>query len=271
MKGTRADIRLVELGLSDSREKARSQIMAGTVYLQEVRIDKPGETVPVDSVLTIRGDTNPFVSRGGLKLQKAIDKYGLDLCGAVALDIGASTGGFTDCMLQHGAKKVYAIDVGYGQLDWRLRGDERVVVMERTNARNLSAEWFAEAPNFASVDVSFISIRLILPKLFEVLVTGARAVVLVKPQFEAGREKVGKNGVIRDKSVHSQVLKGAVDFAFDTGFDVKEIDYSPIKGPKGNIEFLMILEKCEEGFERTEIDPQAVADAAHSELDHIEA
>ncbi len=271
MKGTRADLRLVELGLAQSREKARSQIMAGLVYLQEVRIDKPGEAVAEDAVLTLRGNENPFVSRGGLKLQKAIDRYGVELNGMVALDVGASTGGFTDCMLQHGAKKVYAIDVGYGQLDWKLRQDARVVVMERTNARNLCRAWFEETPDFASVDVSFISIRLILPPLFDTLKGDGKAVVLVKPQFEAGREHVGKNGVVRDSAVHEKVLSEALDFARQTGFFVDALDYSPIKGPKGNIEFLMILSKDGDPNAVPPISARLIADAAHEALDHGDA
>lgn len=266
MKGTRADVRLTELGMAESREKARSMIMEGLVYLQEVRIDKPGEAVPPDATLIVRGDTNPFVSRGGLKLQKAMDKYWLSLDGAVALDVGASTGGFTDCMLQNGAKQVYAIDVGYGQLDWKLRNDPRVVVMERTNARNLSPDWFSQAPSFASVDVSFISIRLILPPLYACLCGGAYAAVLVKPQFEAGRENVGKNGVVRDVRVHAQVLSGAVEFAKTTGFAVRHIDYSPIKGPKGNIEFLLILQKSADENACADV-PETVAALAHEALD----
>ncbi len=261
---------MVELGLAPSREKARSEIMAGLVYLQEVRIDKPGEAVPPDAVLTLRGDTNPFVSRGGLKLQKAIDKYGLELQERVALDIGASTGGFTDCMLQHGAKKVYAIDVGYGQLDWKLRSDARVVVMERTNARNLSADWFAETPQFASIDVSFISIRLILPPLYALLADKGEVIVLVKPQFEAGRESIGKNGVVRDKEVHLRVLEAAADFAVQTGFALRQLDYSPIKGPKGNIEFLMILSKDSAAQDYAGMTPKDVVEAAHKELDRGE-
>lgn len=171
MKGTRADVRLVELGLCQSREKARSLIMSGSVYINEVRIDKAGDAVPEDCVLTVRENPNPFVSRGGLKLQKAVTKYDIDLNGLVAMDVGASTGGFTDCMLQHGAKKVYSIDVGYGQLDWRLRNDERVKVMERMNARNMTSDWFDEEVDFASMDVSFISIKLILPQYIIALKT----------------------------------------------------------------------------------------------------
>ena len=243
MKGTRADVRLVELNLCQSRERARSLIMSGAVYLNDARIDKAGDPVPEDCVLTVREDPNPFVSRGGLKLEKAVIKYDISLDNAVAIDVGASTGGFTDCMLMHGAKKVYSIDVGYGQLDWKLRNDERVRVMERTNARFMQPDWFDEQIDFASMDVSFISIRLILPSIYACLKDGGRAVVLVKPQFEAGKGKVGKNGVVRDEAVHKEVLLGAMLFAQSMGFKLEHVDYSPIKGPKGNIEFLLILSR----------------------------
>lgn len=243
MKGTRADVRLVELGLCQSREKARSLIMSGAVYINEVRIDKAGDAVPKDCVLTVRENPNPFVSRGGLKLQKAVTKYDIDLNGLVAMDVGASTGGFTDCMLQHGAKKVYSIDVGYGQLDWRLRNDERVKVMERMNARNMTSDWFDEEVDFASMDVSFISIKLILPAIYNCLKDDALAVILVKPQFEAGKGKVGKNGVVREEATHKEVLLSCMLFAQSLGFEIQHVDYSPITGPKGNIEFLMVLKK----------------------------
>ena len=243
MQGTRADVRLVELNLCQSRERARSLIMSGAVYLNDARIDKAGDPVPEDCVLTVREDPNPFVSRGGLKLEKAVTKYDISLDNAVAIDVGASTGGFTDCMLMHGAKKVYSIDVGYGQLDWKLRNDERVRVMERTNARFMQPDWFDEQIDFASMDVSFISIRLILPSIYACLKDGGRAVVLVKPQFEAGKGKVGKNGVVRDEAVHKEVLLGAMLFAQSMGFKLEHVDYSPIKGPKGNIEFLLIVSK----------------------------
>ncbi len=239
----RADIRMVELGLAPSREKARSLIMEGLVSADGRRIDKPGAPVSEEQTLAVKEHVRPFVSRGGLKLDKAVKKYNLNLAGAVAVDIGASTGGFTDCMLQSGAKKVYAVDVGYGQLDWRLRNDERVVVMERTNARNIAPEWFAEVVNFASIDVSFISVKLILPGLYRCLASDAKAVVLVKPQFEAGRDKVGKNGVVRAAQVHEQVVCEIADFAQNLGFHVAQIDYSPITGPKGNMEFLLVLDK----------------------------
>jgi 23S rRNA (cytidine1920-2'-O)/16S rRNA (cytidine1409-2'-O)-methyltransferase len=245
---TRADQRLVELGLAQSREKARSLIMEGMVSCDGVRLEKPGTAVNEAQVLAVKENALPYVSRGGLKLEKAIRVYGLDLNGKVAVDVGASTGGFTDCMLQNGVKKVYAIDVGYGQLDWRLRSDARVKVMERTNARFLTPEWFEETPEFATVDVSFISIRLILPGLFGALKNGASAVVLVKPQFEAGRGKVGKNGVVREPEIHSEVLLGAAHFASSAGFSIQALDFSPITGPKGNIEFLMILQKNTESI-----------------------
>ena len=244
---TRADIRMVELGLAQSREKARSLIMEGMVSADGMRIDKPGTFVSEEQALAVKEQALPFVSRGGLKLDKAVKKYNLDLAGAVAVDIGASTGGFTDCMLQSGARKVYAVDVGYGQLDWRLRNDGRVVVMERTNARNIAPEWFEETLTFASIDVSFISVKLILPGLYRCLAPDSKAVVLVKPQFEAGRDKVGKNGVVRAAQVHEQAVCEIAIFAQNLEFHVAQIDYSPITGPKGNIEFLLILEKKSNG------------------------
>ena len=261
MKGTRADVRLVELGLCQSREKARSLIMSGAVYINEVRIDKAGDAVPEDCVLTVRENPNPFVSRGGLKLQKAVTKYDIDLNGLVAMDVGASTGGFTDCMLQHGAKKVYSIDVGYGQLDWRLRNDERVKVMERMNARNMTSDWFDEEVDFASMDVSFISIKLILPAIYNCLKNGALAVILVKPQFEAGKEKVGKKGVVRDPAVHAEVLREFLRYAPECGFGVKGLDFSPIRGPEGNIEYLAWLEKGAASI--PEFDVEALVAASH--------
>ena len=241
MSGVRADVRLVELGLAPSREKARTLIMAGEVFIDTLRIDKPGAAVPEDALLTVKEQAIPFVSRGGLKLDKAVRKYGLDFTDMVTMDVGASTGGFTDCMLQNGAKKVYAIDVGYGQLDWKLRNDPRVVVMERTNARNMEPDWFTEAPDFASMDVSFISVKLILPGIYKSLREGAQAVILVKPQFEAGREKVGKKGVVRDPVVHLEVLETFLHHAKENHFTVLGITYSPIRGPEGNIEYLGYL------------------------------
>ncbi|MBQ4610547.1 MAG: TlyA family RNA methyltransferase [Clostridia bacterium] len=268
MSGVRADVRLVELGLAQSREKARSLIMAGEVFLDTVRVDKPGASVPEDCRLTVKEQAIPFVSRGGLKLDKAVRKYGLSLKDLVAMDIGASTGGFTDCMLQNGAAKVYAIDVGYGQLDWKLRNDPRVVVMERTNARSMEPGWFNESVEFASIDVSFISVRLILPGMYQCLAEGSKAVVLVKPQFEAGRGKVGKNGVVREKETHRQVVEETALFAQSLGFVVEQVDYSPITGPKGNIEFLLVLSKQEGEPVKNIADwVKNVVDTAHAELD----
>ena len=257
----------MELGLAPSREKARTLIMAGEVFIDTLRIDKPGAAVPEDALLTVKEQAIPFVSRGGLKLDKAVRKYGLDFTDMVTMDVGASTGGFTDCMLQNGAKKVYAIDVGYGQLDWKLRNDPRVVVMERTNARNMEPDWFTEAPDFASMDVSFISVKLILPGIYKSLREGAQAVILVKPQFEAGREKVGKNGVVRDPATHCEVLHNAMGYAAANGFAVRGLDFSPVKGPEGNIEYLMFVQKSEQpGVLDDSVAEQVVA-ASHSSLD----
>ena len=243
----RADNRLVELGLAKSRERARALIMEGVVFVDGVRVVKPGDTVREGQVMTLKEDPIPFVSRGGLKLEKAVAAYDISLENRVCVDVGASTGGFTDCMLKRGARLVYAVDVGYGQLDWGLRNDPRVVCMERHNARLMEKNWFSasDMPSFASVDVSFISIKLILPRLIEVLKGDSErpceAVVLVKPQFEAGRGRVGKNGVVREKSTHLEVLSAAAKLAMETGFLVCGVDFSPITGPKGNIEFLLYL------------------------------
>lgn len=267
MKNIRADVRLVEAGLAQSREKARSLIMAGLVYQGEVRIDKAGENVKEDAVLTVREDPNPFVSRGGLKLAKAIKTWDIKLETFNCADVGASTGGFTDCMLKNGASKVYAIDVGYGQLDWSLRSDERVVVMERTNARNLTSDMFDELWDFVGMDVSFISVKLILPTFKACMKEGACGVVLIKPQFEAGREKVGKNGVVRDKNVHIEVIENVVLFTKELGFKIKALDFSPITGPKGNIEFLMYIENSdgEEAFDIME-KAREIVHTAHESL-----
>lgn len=234
---------MVELGLAPSRERARALIMAGLVSCNGVRVDKPGFPLGPQDCLAVKEDPVPFVSRGGLKLQKALHVFGISLAGTVAADVGASTGGFTDCMLQAGAARVYALDVGYGQLAWPLRQDNRVVVMERRNARHMEPSWFPEPLDFAAVDVSFISIGLILPPLHACLSPGAQAVALVKPQFEAGRAAVGKHGVVREPGVHFQVLCGAAQGAQRAGYRVCGADYSPITGPKGNIEFLLHLDK----------------------------
>ena len=215
----------------------------------------------------MRGSVLPYVSRGGLKLEKAIENFALDLSGKTAMDIGASTGGFTDCMLQNGAKKVYSIDVGYGQLAWKLRTDERVVNLERTNMRKVTREQVPDDIDFFSVDVSFISLRLILPVARELLSENAEAVCLIKPQFEAGREKVGKKGVVRDPQVHIEVVRGIYDFVLQNGFDVLNLDYSPIKGPEGNIEYLIHLRKSDEPKSYTEVTPEQLVASSHAELD----
>jgi 23S rRNA (cytidine1920-2'-O)/16S rRNA (cytidine1409-2'-O)-methyltransferase len=267
----RADQKLVELGLAQSRERAKALIMEGVVLLDGARVMKPGDPVREGQTLELKEDPIPFVSRGGLKLKKAMERWKIDLSGKVCVDVGASTGGFTDCMLQHGAKKVFAVDVGYGQLDWKLRNDERVVCMERHNARLMEPAWFDEVPAFASCDVSFISIRLILPRMLEVLAPGGRAVVLVKPQFEAGRNKIGKNGVVREKKTHLEVLREAALFARSIGFSVLGMDFSPITGPKGNIEFLLCLSASDEAEALDEDGLNTAAEttvnAAHEYLD----
>jgi 23S rRNA (cytidine1920-2'-O)/16S rRNA (cytidine1409-2'-O)-methyltransferase len=236
---------LVERGLQESRQKAQATIMSGLVFVNNQRVDKPGTAVANDAEIEVRGNVLPYVSRGGLKLEKAMKSFGLTLTGMTCADIGASTGGFTDCMLQNGAVKVYAVDVGYGQLDWKLRNDPRVVCMERTNARYLTHEQIPDELDFASIDVSFISLRLILPAVNGLLREGGHVACLVKPQFEAGREKVGKKGVVRDASVHREVLENFLIHAKESGFTVLDITYSPIRGPEGNIEYLGYLEKGE--------------------------
>jgi len=245
----RLDVVLYERGLAKSREKARALIMAGVVYVDGVRIDKAGAAVDPEAPIEVREDPIPFVSRGGLKLQKAMQLFPLTLTDAVSADIGASTGGFTDCMLQCGAKQVYSIDVGYGQLDWSLRNDPRVVVMERTNARYMEPAWFAQPLDFASIDVSFISLSKMLPPLHACLREGGMVVALIKPQFEAGRSEVGKNGVVRDAKVHASVCRRVLDMAMEAGYHIRGLSFSPITGPKGNIEFLAWLERHAEGIE----------------------
>lgn len=243
MSKERIDILLVEKNLVESREKGKRLIMEGIVFVDDKRIDKPGEKVDVDSSIVIKGNSIPYVSRGGLKLEKAIEYFKLDLKDKVALDIGASTGGFTDCMIKNGVKKVYAIDVGYGQIDWTLRQDKRVVLKERTNIRYVTKEDIGELADFASIDVSFISLKLVLPVAMELISDDGEIVSLVKPQFEAGREKVGKKGIIKDQRVHKEVLLDIYRFCLNTGLFVKDITYSPIKGGTGNIEYLFYLKK----------------------------
>lgn len=241
-KKERIDVLLVDLGLVETREKAKRSVMAGIVFCNNERVDKPGAKVDVEANFQVKGNILPYVSRGGLKLEKAIEEFSFDLKDKIVLDIGSSTGGFTDCALQNGAKLVYAVDVGYNQLAWKLRQDERVVVMERTNFRYVTKDLFTHGlPNFATIDVSFISLRLILPALATVLEKGSHVSALVKPQFEAGRDEVGKKGIVRDERIHNQVLKYITDFSTSIGFDVHGMTYSPIKGGEGNIEFLIHL------------------------------
>lgn len=241
MKRERLDILLTKRGLSESREKAKRNIMAGLVYVDGVREDKPGAGFPEDVGIELRGSAMPYVSRGGLKLEKAIRVFSVDPAGRVCADVGASTGGFTDCMLQNGAAKVYAIDVGRGQLDWRLRKDERVVCMERTNIRYVRPEDLPSHPSLITVDVSFISLSLVLPVLKEILAPGGQLLCLIKPQFEAGREQVGRKGVVREGSVQREVIERIIRLSLSLGFCLEGLDYSPIKGPEGNIEYLCLL------------------------------
>lgn len=243
IKKLRLDVALTERGLAPSREKAKALIMAGEVFVDGEKCDKAGETVREDASIELRGKGLRYVSRGGLKLEKAMELYGLTLEGKVCMDIGASTGGFTDCMLQNGASRVYAIDVGYGQLAWSLRTDARVINLERTNVRYLTPEQVPELVQFASVDVSFISLTLVLPVLFQFLADGGEAVCLVKPQFEAGKGKVGKKGVVREPEIHIEVCEKIYDFCTGHGFCVKAMTFSPVKGPEGNIEYLFYLQK----------------------------
>ena len=260
----RLDVLLTERGLQESRQRAQAVIMSGEVFVNGQRVDKPGTAVAEDAQIEIRGGTLAYVSRGGLKLEKAMATFPIDLHGAVCADIGASTGGFTDCMLQNGAEKVYAVDVGYGQLAWKLRSDPRVVCLERTNARYLTHEQVPDELDFASVDVSFISLKLILPPLNGLLKDGGHAACLVKPQFEAGREKVGKKGVVRDPDVHLEVLEHFLDYAKESGFTVLGLTYSPIRGPEGNIEYLGYLEKGP--WQERTFDLKALVEESHQIL-----
>lgn len=263
----RLDVLLVELGLSTSREKAKTVIMAGDVFVNGQREDKAGSMFdPEKSKIEVRGDKLKYVSRGGLKLEKALASFPINLKDAVCMDIGASTGGFTDCMLQNGAKKVYAIDVGHGQLAWSLRNDERVVCMEKTNFRYVTPEDLGESPDFASCDVSFISLTKILEPAVNILKKGGFMVCLIKPQFEAGREEVGKKGVVRDKNVHIAVIKKVMEYARSVGFKLLGLDYSPIKGPEGNIEYLLYMTKAED-LDNTEFDIESTVNKAHDSLD----
>lgn len=265
MAKKRLDILLCERGLAESRPRAQAVIMAGQVYVAGQKADKAGAPTDEAAEIEVRGKTLAYVSRGGLKLEKAMQTFPIDLKDAVCADIGASTGGFTDCMLQSGAKKVYAVDVGYGQLAWSLRSDPRVVCMERTNARYLTSEQIPEALDFASIDVSFISLKLILPAVRGLLKDRGTVACLVKPQFEAGREKVGKKGVVRDSAVHLEVLEQFLGHASEAGFTVKGITFSPIRGPEGNIEYLGYL--TANAGEPYEGDLGALVRASHESLE----
>lgn len=244
----RLDVELVNRGLAESREKAKAYIMAGSVFVDGQKAFKPGDKVKEGMQLEVRGTPIPFVSRGGLKLDKATKVFSLNLTGKVCMDIGASTGGFTDCMLQNGASKVYAVDVGYGQLAWKLRCDERVVNIERTNIRYIDIASIEEKPDFISIDVSFISLKLVLPVVYQLLKDGGECVALVKPQFEAGREDVGKKGVVREAEIHKKVIVQCIEYAIENKLSIINLDFSPIKGPEGNIEFLLHIKKANEVF-----------------------
>ena len=263
----RLDTAVFELGLCESRSKASALIMSGSVYVNGQKETKAGYTVKTTDKIELKGKQMPYVSRGGYKLEKAMQSFPITLTNTVCMDIGASTGGFTDCMLQNGAKKVYSIDVGYGQLAWKLRSDERVVNLERTNFRYLTKDTVTDEIDFASIDVSFISLKLILPVLFDFLKQGGKCVALIKPQFEAGREKVGKKGVVRELSTHIEVIESIVDFALESGFSVLGLTFSPIKGPEGNIEYLIYLSKdgkCYLDFDKTLI--TEIAEESHNNL-----
>ena len=261
----RLDVLLVERGLATSREKAKAMIMAGEVLVDNEREDKAGSMFPEEVEIVLKGKPLPYVSRGGLKLEKAMKNFNLTLDGKVCMDVGASTGGFTDCMLQNGAVKVYSVDVGHGQLDWKLRNDPRVVCMERTNIRYVVTEDIEERPSFVSIDVSFISLTKVLLPVRNLMEIAA----LIKPQFEAGREKVGKKGVVRDPAVHKEVIEMVISYAKSISFGVRHLEFSPIKGPEGNIEYLVHLVRLPDGVteEETNVDVDAVVKSAHDTLD----
>ena len=266
-KKERLDILLVEKGICESREKAKTNIMAGLIFVDGQRIDKAGEKVKVDSEIIFKGEKLKYVSRGGLKLEKAMNTFGIDLTNKVCMDIGASTGGFTDCMLQNNASKVFAVDVGYGQFAWKLRTDERVVCMEKTNIRYVTPEDIGVALDFASIDVSFISLRTIMPAVKALLGEKGEVVALIKPQFEAGRDKVGKKGVVRDKGVHLEVINTIINFLMENELNVLGLSYSPIKGPEGNREYLVYFTKDKEkegNFELSQIED--IVNESHSQL-----
>lgn len=265
---TRLDLLLVERGLAESRQRAQASIMSGQVFVEGRRMDKPGMAVPQEAAIEIRGAPLAYVSRGGLKLEKAMAAFPISLERTICGDIGASTGGFTDCMLQNGAVKVYAVDVGHGQLDWKLRNDQRVVCMEKTNIRYVTPEDVADRIQFSSIDVSFISLTKVLGPVKALLTDDGQVVCLIKPQFEAGREKVGKKGVVREKSTHLEVIESVIAFARSIGFGILNLEFSPIKGPEGNIEYLLYLQNHpeERGQAEAEVSPEAIVEEAHKTL-----
>ena len=266
----RLDLLMVERALAPSREKAKAYIMSGDVYVDGQKEDKAGTMFKETVKIEVRGNTLPYVSRGGLKLEKAMNNFGVSLDGKVCMDVGASTGGFTDCMLQNGAVKVYSIDVGYGQFDWKLRNDPRVVCMEKTNIRYVLPEDLQEPAQFSSIDVSFISLTKVLLPVRNLLTDDGEIVCLIKPQFEAGREKVGKKGVVRDPAVHLEVIEKVIAYASTIAMELCHLSFSPIKGPEGNIEYLLHLKKRPEGEviqSSLEVTPEAVVQEAHSQLD----
>lgn len=262
----RLDTAVFEAGYAESREKAKALIMAGLVYVNNQKSDKPGTTVKSDDIIEFRGAAPKYVSRGGLKLEKAVENFGFSLEGFICADIGASTGGFSDCMLQNGAIKVYAIDVGYGQLAWKLRTDERVINLERTNFRYVTKEQIPDELDFCSVDVSFISLSLIIPVMKTLMKIGGQAVCLIKPQFEAGKDKVGKKGVVRDPDVHKEVIEKVIGIALENGFKIEHLDFSPIKGPEGNIEYLIHIINSGEASLSEDVSVDSIVGEAHKSL-----
>ena len=264
----RLDVLLAERRLADSREKAKAIIMSGSVYVDGQKEDKAGQTFPEEANIEVRGSTLKYVSRGGLKLEKAMECFDVSLSGKICMDVGSSTGGFTDCMLQNGAVKVYAVDVGHGQLDWKLRNDQRVICMEKTNIRYVKPEDIEDRIQFSSIDVSFISLTKVLGPVKELLTDDGEIVCLIKPQFEAGREKVGKHGVVRDASVHKEVIDMVMNYAVSINFEVMNLEFSPVKGPEGNIEYLLHLLKHQSGeYSSIPVDSGEIVRKAHETLD----
>ncbi len=262
----RLDVALVEKGLAPSREKAKAIIMSGIVYVNNQKSDKAGREIKVDDIVEVRGNTLKYVSRGGLKLEKAIECFPINLKDKICMDVGASTGGFTDCMLMNGASKVYSVDVGYGQLAWKLRTDERVINLERTNFRYVTEEQICDKIDFSSVDVSFISLKHIFPNLYNFLKEDGQAVCLIKPQFEAGREKVGKKGVVSDLNTHLEVVENIISLALESGFSVMGLEFSPVKGPEGNIEYLIYLHKSSTPVISSGVNAKELVNQSHEEL-----